>query len=113
MEIQARMYKREDVPDVIFCGLKCIASFIKEKFPKDVSRLWLVPNNPYGNESQVVVETTLVPGDMRYLILDGTISRFLDGSILYNNKTLDQDTFGTEAVKEEIAKGNVLLVYQG
>jgi len=113
MEIQARMYKREDVSDVLFYGLRCIASFLKEKFPKEVTRLWLVPNNPYGTEAQVVVETTLVPGDMCYIILDGTISRLLDGSVLYNSKTLEQEPFGAEAVKEEIAKGNVLLVYQG
>ena len=113
MEIHAQMYTQGDVSETIFYGLKCIAAFIRDKFPKEVNRLWLVPHNPYGTESQVVVETTLVPGDMRYIILDGTISRLLDGSILYNIKTLEGETFGAEVVKEEIAKGNVLLVYQG
>lgn len=113
MEIQANMYKREDVSEMLFYGIRALVSFLKVNFPKDVTKLWLVPNNPYGTEVQVVVETTLIPGDMRYIILDGTISRFLDGSVLYNVKTLEHETYGAEYVKEEIAKGNVLLVYEG
>lgn len=109
MKIEADFLKKGDVPKEIYDGLVRVVTFIKDKFPNSVSGIWVIPQNQYDREVQVVVQTSLVRGTMDYIVLDGTISRLLGGSIMYNYDELDSDTYG---VKEEIEKSNIALVYR-
>ena len=109
MRIEAEFLKKGDVSKEVYDGLVRVVSFVKDKFPNSVSGIWIVKQNLYGQEAQIIVQTSLVRGTMDYIVLDGTISRLLGGSIMFNYDELDSDTYG---IKEEIEKGNVAIVYR-